>query len=63
MSGTDNQRRLDAEDARRIRAERLETRKRAAFRVLDSGGTLEDAGRAAGADYRTMIRWKKERKG
>lgn len=63
MSGTDQQRRLDAEDMRRIREERLETRKRAAFRVLDSGGTAEEAARAAGADCRTVIKWKKERKG
>lgn len=60
---TDHQRRLDAEDMRRIREENVATRKRAAFRVLDSGGEVREAARAAGADYRTVIRWKRERKG
>ena len=55
-----HQREADAE-MRTIREQRDKVRKRAAFRILDDGGTVADAARAAQADERTVKRWMKTR--
>lgn len=62
MTSYAERRRLDDEDARRLKAEALEGRKRAAFLVLDSEeGTMEKA--AAGRTCaRTLRKWIAERK-
>lgn len=57
----DRQRRLDAESQRYVREQLLEGRKRAAFRVLDGGGTTKDAAVAGECDPRTVLRWVKAR--
>jgi hypothetical protein len=57
----DRQRHLDAESQRNIRAAQLEYRKRAAFRVMDDGGTLLMAMAVSNADRRTVRRWLAER--
>ena len=58
----DAQRRLDSAGARAVKADRLKSRMRAAFRVLDGGGTIEEAAIAGKADHRTVKKWIAERK-
>lgn len=52
---------LDNESARAVKEEAREWRKRAAFRVIDSGGSLLEAQAVSGADRRTVKRWLAER--
>jgi gamma-glutamyltranspeptidase len=61
LSGQDDkQRRIDTEQMRKVREEKLATRKRAAFRVLDAGGTWSDAAVAASASHDTVKMWARE---
>lgn len=56
-------RRLDDAEARRLKQEALDGRKRAAFLVLDSDyGTMEKAAAAGRMDRRTLRKWIAERK-
>jgi hypothetical protein len=57
MRNRDRQRRLDAESQRHVREQLLEGRKRAAFRVLDGGGTTKDAAAVAKCDSHAVLRW------
>jgi transposase-like protein len=62
MSHDDKQRRLDNEQARQRRSEATERKRRAALRILDSGGTVKEAAAESGACRRTVKRWDTERK-
>jgi hypothetical protein len=61
VSHDDKQRRLDNEGMDEVRQKALEWRKRAAFRVLDSGGTVQAAAESVGACARTVRGWIAER--
>lgn len=53
-------RQLETDDARRIREERLESRKRTARRVVEDGGCWADAARASASSPETVKRWAQE---
>ncbi len=57
----DKQRKLDDAGMREVRRLELETRKRAALRVIDAGGTVTEAARLAKATHDTVKRWIQER--
>jgi len=57
MSRGSAERRKDMEEAREARKQRDEARKVAAARVLNNGGTMQEAARAAGVDERTLKKW------
>lgn len=61
MSRTDDmQRKKDSEQMGQVRASVLAARQCAARRVMETGGTAEEAARAVQADPKTVRKWARE---